>query len=454
MIIYKIVYTFALDLLYRMSLTDVYLKNQLKKERVKVSEKSDGDNLWVRLSLKGKVTFFYRFREPGSKNTTRITIGEYPYVTLKQARIKAAEYNEERKYGKNPKYELKLQKVEVENRYTVEQLIRFWYAKDGHNKTSGPQILRSFELHLFDLVAGIYHDDLTTNAWLTLLEQIAEKTESIAVRLLTNIKLAQKLGVRRGLIKNHSLQHITAKADLGIIKNKRDRNLTDQEIYFILHASFRSNRLHPKNLGLVLFCLFFGNRIGEARLAIKSDFDFDKHIWTVPVANHKTGEITNEPIVRPMIPHIERFLKRLIYMNASNRNYVFGFVDSRKDGPVSETTHLCLPDRITQQVKKIFNVEMKQWSMHDLRRTMRTHMSEFALPHICEIMIGHALPQTWGTYDYFQYLQPQADAYQKWFDRLVDILNNHESFDSSKGVKDNLSALPVASSHFATIFLE
>lgn len=442
-----------------MPFTDTILKSKLKVEREKVLEESDGDNLWVRFTKKGKITFFYRFREEGAKNPTRLDIGEYPYITLKQARIKAAEFNEQRKYGKNPKYELKLQQIETLNRMTVEQVIRFWYERDGHKKDSGPQIIRSFELHVFPLLKGIHHDDLTTNAWLVLLEQVAENIPSIASRLLTNIKLAQKLCMRRGIITNHSLQHITAKADLGISKNKKERNLSDQEIYWVIHAMMLSSRMHPKLKAQVLVLLMLGCRIGETRLALKEHIDFDKNVWTVPPDNHKTGELTKRAIVRPLIPAMQRLLRQVIQMSAPDKKYLFGYLSDTQDGPVGDTSHLTTPIRIIEQVKKVFGVDMQPWSMHDLRRTMRTHMSEFAPPYICEMMLGHALPDTWGTYDYFDYLDAQAKGYQLWYERLVEILNSHEKYDTShvyadsNGSNPSLSRFPVSSSHLATLFL-
>ncbi len=45
-----------------MAISDSYLKSCLGRERDKVEEKADRDGLWVRISKKGAVTFFYRFR--------------------------------------------------------------------------------------------------------------------------------------------------------------------------------------------------------------------------------------------------------------------------------------------------------------------------------------------------------------------------------------------------------
>lgn len=92
---------------------------------------------------------------------------------------------------------------------------------------------------------------------------------------------------------------------------------------------------------------------------------------------------------------------------------------------------------------------MESWSVHDLRRSMRTHISEIAPPHICEIMLGHALPQIWGTYDLHEYLEPQAQAYSKWFYKLCAIIENRELV-GSKGSMERASSIPLFSSQVAT----
>ena len=55
---------------------------------------------------------------------------------------------------------------------------------------------------------------------------------------------------------------------------------------------------------------------------------------------------------------------------------------------------------------------------------MRTNMSTIAQPHVCEIMLGHALPKIWGTYDKHDYLEEQRAAYTGWVDRFHSIINN------------------------------
>jgi len=68
-----------------------------------------------------------------------------------------------------------------------------------------------------------------------------------------------------------------------------------------------------------------------------------------------------------------------------------------------------------------YGVEMKHWSMHDLRRTARTHFSRFTSRDIAELMIGHTMPGEQSTYDYHDYQEEMAVAYKDWWDKLQSL---------------------------------
>lgn len=83
-----------------MAISDSYLKSCLGREREKVEEKSDRDGLWVRISRKGAVTFFYRYRFLGKQD--KMTIGSYPEFGLKAAREEVVKWSAILARGENP----------------------------------------------------------------------------------------------------------------------------------------------------------------------------------------------------------------------------------------------------------------------------------------------------------------------------------------------------------------
>ena len=203
---------------------------------------------------------------------------------------------------------------------------------------------------------------------------------------------------------------------------------------------------------ILIMLLFFGCRVSELRLSKKSDFDFQQMIWIVPPENHKMGDRTHKPIIRPIIPQIIPFLEFIFSLSPESCEYAFPSLKGKTYTLLSKSFHTTIPGFVNNNVQKRFGVEMKHWTIHDLRRTMRTNISELAAPHVCEIMLGHGLPAIWGTYDLHEYIDDQAQAYEKWFIKLCAILDNHERFDS-KGCISSESSSPLLLSQASTALI-
>jgi integrase len=67
---------------------------------------------------------------------------------------------------------------------------------------------------------------------------------------------------------------------------------------------------------------------------------------------------------------------------------------------------------------------MPPWVLHDLRRTARSLMSRAGvLPHICERVLGHAIPGVEGVYDRHDYSAEKAMALDQLAAEVERIVN-------------------------------
>jgi integrase len=65
---------------------------------------------------------------------------------------------------------------------------------------------------------------------------------------------------------------------------------------------------------------------------------------------------------------------------------------------------------------------IKQFSLHDLRRTCRTNLSRLKVkPHIAEAVLGHAKKKIHGTYDTWAYLDEKRAALDLWAQHLEQL---------------------------------
>ncbi len=396
-----------------MALSEASLKAQLGKDRIKIEEFADRDAMGVRITPKGKIVFQLRYRYNGKQ--CRLDLGSYPNLSLKNARQESDRLRSELEKGYDPKQVRLKEKVNIRDAYIFETLFYEWHEKFCiPNKASESEIRRSFEIYVLPSLGKQNSDDISAYQWISLLEGVAKNSPSIAARILLNANQCLKWGQKRGLIINNHLINISAKHDLRIEKGMRERTLTDDDIYLAWYALERT-RMTYKNKVFLTLLLIYGCRVGELKNAKKTDFDFKTMIWTVPPENHKTGKKTKKPITRPITESIKPYLVQAMELSEGSE-YLFTADGSNR--PLGETSHLTMPNNIFQWLKRHKNIDMEHWSVHDLRRTMRTNMSTIAQPHICEIMLGHALPKIWGTYDKHDYLDDQAVAYEEWLNRL------------------------------------
>lgn len=400
-----------------MALTETWLKAQHKKNRTKELVKADREGLSARVSPKGKITYSMRYYY--NNNRKRLDLGSYPLMSLKEARAENQSLRKKLEQGHDPKVVRQLEKQSIVAAKSLEGLFDLWYESYCvKNKKGHFEIKRSFDIHVFPEIGKLPAEKITLHAWLDILEKLSETTPAIAERILVNAKQMLKFAVKRKLIPANPLSDIYAKEDLQIKKRSVDRNLSDEEIRMVWLAIDRS-RITPKNKLFVKLCLIYGCRNGELRQSEKDHFDFDKKVWTIPPENHKLGKSTGKPLLRPITPTIEGYLKEAFELSAGSK-YVF--TNDGSDEVMGTRAPLAIPYNIMQYLRRKESFEIKHFSMHDLRRTCRSNLSSITEFHLAEIMLGHSIGRIVQTYDQYDYLKEQAEAYEKWCKRIFEIV--------------------------------
>lgn len=94
-------------------LTDTKLKKSLGKKRDAIEIISDSHGLNARISKAGKITFFYRYR--WVKEPVQLSIGEYPAMTIAQARERRQVLRGWLTEGFDPREKIRLERQLVVN---------------------------------------------------------------------------------------------------------------------------------------------------------------------------------------------------------------------------------------------------------------------------------------------------------------------------------------------------
>lgn len=411
-----------------MALTALWLKNATKKNNEKEIVKADRDGLSARVR-KGKVTFIFRGRiENGEgKPKTRINnlkIGTYPEMSLAEAREKAAQYNKMVQDGFDPRKKRKAQLEQNATEPSLDEIYQYWYKhKCSQSKKAHKEHKRSYEIHVQKSLGSALFADMKRRQFVNRLMEIKEKTPQIASRLLTDLREAIDFAIDHGLTEVQDNPIATVKTTtLGIVEKPRQGFLNGTQIS-LMYKPLHRDQGGAKNKIIFELMLFYGCRGAELRYTKRDWLDFDSMLWTVPAKYHKTGHISGQPLVRPILPEMRHLWEQLIEDSRHSEWLCYTMKNKAEKSP-KQMSRGALQD-VPQILREwaLANVPELQenpgllphFSNHDLRRTGRTAWGLFGEWVICEKMLGHKIPGHADTYDVSTYAAKMRPVYSTWW---------------------------------------
>lgn len=395
-------------------LSDKALKNFLSKPRDKQMLLADGKGLSVRVSKTGAVSFVFFYRLAGERGApVWLTLGKYPDMSLKQARGKRDECRVWLADKRDPRLQIKIQSEEKLRPVTVEAALIYWYENSCKVKRKTHAVtLARFKKHIFPFIGHLPVNETHLYEWLNCFDRIRKNAPVMAAYVFSDAKLALRF-CRVRQYATCSVLNDLRMTDVGSMAIKRDRVLTKDEIGQLWHAVFTEpdlNLMSSYDRKMFILCIVFGCRMSEARLSEWREWDMNSWVWTVPKEHSKTGvEIT-----RPIPTGLRQWITN-VHAETKRSGYVLGRL------------------RIRESVSKIGGKigtrlgHEKQWSLHDLRRTISTHLSDMGVDfYVVEQLLGHALPGVAGVYNRSKFMQKKLDALNLW----VTYLNSISDVDS------------------------
>jgi len=141
------------------ALTDTALKAFKPKE--KTYTVSDERGLYIEVFPTGGMVWRYRYRLDGKYE--KLTLGKYPALTLKNARIKRDEAAQDVAMGKSPAKQKQLKKVAAAAATTVKEFTeRFFQEIQEKDRKDNKQVLRYFDNDILSYIGGKAMKDITT----------------------------------------------------------------------------------------------------------------------------------------------------------------------------------------------------------------------------------------------------------------------------------------------------
>ncbi|MEZ5450312.1 MAG: tyrosine-type recombinase/integrase [Thiolinea sp.] len=363
---------------------------------------SFGDGLQLEVKPTGFKVWVMRYRSPTTGRPSIFTIGKYPAVTLRQAKMKALEAKERIEEGVDPNRQKKREKMEMRGE-TFKDVALEWHANqlERWTENNAAQVMACLENDIFKYIGNASFSDLEAPDIL----QVIRRKEGVGA-----LDKARKVKQRIGAVFRYAVATGRARynpvPDLGPAlkakgKNKHFNALTLEELPAFLQelASYRSEVLRRA----VQFTLLTFARTGTIRAAEWQEIDWQAARWNVPGEHMKMGD----PHIIPLSRQALKLLEELLPFTGDSR-YIF--YTNRRTQPISSNALLSVLRNMGWNDRT---------TIHGFRALASSTLHDAGFdPHVIEKQLAHAeRNKVAAAYSYMaEYLPVRTEMMQFWGD--------------------------------------
>lgn len=394
-----------------MKITDTFLRTVTPRVKpFRVFEKGFTKGFGVQVLPSGRLSFFLCHQT--DKGTRYKTLGQYPELSLVEARKAAETYRVQASIKEAPRLgtlrhlcDYYILEKEKEGRKTTKEMHRVLYREVlgvlGEDK----------------LAKDVTAQDVRKVLYLCI--QRGSKVQSNRVR--SYLRSAFQYGIRHDhdprSLGGTMLFYLTSNP-VDLVPTGRgfesvgERVLTLEELAQVWNYSGPAMSL--RHLAVFkLIVLFCGLRPSEVTQAAVSEFDFGSGVWSIPPTRTKNSRWHVLPLTPCVLELLEKM--RSFYPNAT---YLFPGRDNAGQ-PEHHTS-------FGHSVKRLMaELGMEDWSPRDLRRTCKTWAGYAGLDKgIRDRLLNHALTDVSAKhYDRHDYMREKMQALETWQKFLLEAVS-------------------------------
>jgi integrase len=332
-------------------------------------------------------TWSLQYRHGGAM--LKYTIGTYPDISLKDARVRSTTLRATIQSGNDPKSAKRLARLPASTTVTecFDEYLRDYLKL--HLK-SWPEYERAMRHDVLPFIGKAELKTLDKAAIRSVIRRITERGRMVlANRVLQYISKMLKWAVGVGYIDKNPAADIPKAAK----ERPRERVLSLDEVRATLSAC---DSLAGVQGGFVKFLLLSGQRLNEiARLTW--DEVMDDHI-AIPRDRNKSGET----IITPLLPHLKEIIESC---SSGDGQFVFSTTNGAK--PISAFS------QIKSQLQTTSGT--CDWTFHDFRRSMATALADSGVEQFTiKCALNHKDNSVTGVYDKSFHIKMKSSALIKW----------------------------------------
>lgn len=395
----------------------------------------DGDGLFLRIRPSGSKSWLFSFSLPGNRQLFRMPIGALKDVSLKEARKKIMELRKLVEEGIDPRTARAAAIAANAQAITMQALFDAWVDFEKvAGRVTATWIKRHedrWRLHLKKTLGNILARDVTRAHLATALDAMTRKGIREETRkALSTLNLMMDYALTRHFIELNPARLLRPKDFAATANKPRDRVLSLSELCRVWQALAQSSDTTQFNKQIsamsvvttsaIKLLILTGARRGEIAAMRWDELNLNAGIWLLPSERTKNRQAHTIYLSNLAVEIIKSLLPI-----SGNSQFVFDTGHYRDGGHIHADTLTGVIARlrgtVTGSKKKITDsaplVDIKPFSIHDLRRSAATAWGEYLKtePYVIEKMLNHqTLNKSVATYQRAVYVDEQKSAWSDW----------------------------------------
>lgn len=385
-------------------LTETFLRQLKPTNKPKKIYDGKGTGLHVIVHPTGRKSFTLKYYHPETKKEQTLTIGTYPMIGLKEARLRVLELRANIATGQNPRPTRgDRESGHVSGKETFRALATEWMDTKGAHWSPSyrHKVEAMLRRHLYPNIGERAITTLSAREFLTLLRSIEHNIQGcIAHTLLQYIS-----GVFRYAIATDRAINDPSQALRGALKPHRTENLaaiTNPDHFGELLWLIDSYQGDFITKMCLKFTALTFQRSKSIRFAKWCDIDWGMRLWRIPAAEMKMKEAHLVPLSRQCLELLET-----LKPHSGRTGFLFpSAITSLK--PISENTMLYALKRLGYSGRM---------TVHGFRTSASTLLNENGRhADVIEAALAHFSGSIRSIYNRARYLPERIEMYQWWAD--------------------------------------
>jgi integrase len=403
------------------TLTDVQLRQWIKQANPVAM--SDGGGLTFTLSKAGTATWVLRYRAGGKRR--ELTLGNYPDVSLSDARKLASQHRAAVDRGEDPADQKAARKKEAATpKWTIKRL-----AEDFRTKRLVPDAFAPVTIYyrncdltrvIIPRLGSMPVEDVTGKDIVRMLRD-ADETWTISKRVYDTANGMFKHAAGLHLVDVNPCTGVDIKALFGPRPPVKPRvMLSKDDLRTLLTTVDTLGKANGITMRILLATCVRSRELTAARW---ENIDLDAGTWFIPSGSTKT----RKGFYVPLTPTVIQWFRDLKVL-AGDSPFVLPARIARKAGePITARTLWAAIDRGFKDGR----LTVTKFTPHDARSTAKGHMRNLGVSHFdTERALSHAVGGVAGIYDVREELPEKRRALETYAAFLLSLLSPTEASET------------------------